>query len=273
MSKRQRMLAAIAASALAVSCASPSLRVADFSAQHHFESLLFPGGGYTHVAYLKRGSNANKTLHIYLEHDGPAWIDTNNVATDPTPHHALMLDAMAQDSAPSLYLGRPCYFGRQNDPGCGPVLWTHQRYSELVVNAMATALRGFLASYDHKHLVFLGYSGGGTLAMLLAERFSRTQAVVTVAGNLDIVAWAKRHDYSPLEGSLNPADRQPLPQVIKQMHYVGGRDTNVPPLIIKSVATLPKGSVIELPEYDHVCCWPALWTQILRDLENRLAAN
>ena len=67
----------------------------------------------------------------------------------------------------------------------------------------------------------IGYSGGGTLAQLVAEKFTQTRAVVTLAGNLDLAAWVQLHDYTPLGGSLNPAERPPLPGHILQIHYVG----------------------------------------------------
>ena len=70
---------------------------------------------------------------------------------------------------------------------------------------MAAALSDILQRRPYQGLVLIGYSGGGVLAMLLAEQFPATQAVVTVAGNLDTDAWAIEHGYSPLRGSLNPA--------------------------------------------------------------------
>ena len=76
------------------------------------------------------------------------------------------------------------------------------------MSSMASALRRYLSRGDIDRLVWLGYSGGGTLAMLLAPRFDQTTDVVTVAANLDIDAWTDRHGYSRLSGSLNPA-RQP----------------------------------------------------------------
>ena len=50
---------------------------------------------------------------------------------------------------------------------------------------MATALETWLKKKGYSELVLIGYSGGGALAMLLAERI-RVRAVITVAANLDI---------------------------------------------------------------------------------------
>ena len=269
MHRLRRVLAIIMASVAAVSCASSKEQLAG----QHFQTLLLQGEGFAHVAYFKPGIGSNKTLHVYLEHDGIAWLNSTNVASDPTPRNRLMLATMALDAAPSLYLGRPCYFGRNTDSGCNPGIWTHQRYSETVVSSMTAALKTFLSHHDETRLIFFGYSGGGALAMLLAERFAQTDAVITIAGNLDIVAWAKRHDYSPLEGSLNPADRGALPSAIKQFHYVGGRDRNVPAALIESISVLPKNSVIKIPAFDHVCCWQAWWPNLLQSLQPHFVEN
>jgi pimeloyl-ACP methyl ester carboxylesterase len=273
MDRLRGALGGILVSVLVAACATPAARIANFAARSNFQQLLLQGGGFNLVAFFKPGIDPRKNLHIYIEHDGPAWSDEQHVSADPTPRHALMLAAMAQDTSPSLYLGRPCYLGRHNDTRCGPMLWTHERYSEAVVSAMASALEGFLSSRTDAGVIFLGYSGGGTLAVLLAERFPHTRAVITIGGNLDIEAWAKRHDYSPLVGSLNPARREPLPSSIMQHHYVGGRDTNVPPEMIESIPSLPVGSVIKVSGFDHTCCWQAWWPNVLRDLEDNLATR
>ena len=40
--------------------------------------------------------------------------------------------------------GRPCYGGFATHPACGPLLWTHRRYSAAVVGAMVADLRRLL---------------------------------------------------------------------------------------------------------------------------------
>ena len=70
-------------------------------------------------------------------------------------------------------------------------LWTSARYGDEAVASMAAALRPDLAmesGYDR--VVWVGHSGGGALAMLLAERVPETTAVVTIAADLDTEAWA-----------------------------------------------------------------------------------
>jgi pimeloyl-ACP methyl ester carboxylesterase len=51
---------------------------------------------------------------------------------------------------------------------------------------MQAALERILASGHFDGVVLIGYSGGGTLAMLLAARVPETRGVITIAGNLDI---------------------------------------------------------------------------------------
>ena len=104
-----------------------------------------------------------------------------------------------------------------------------------------------------------------SLSMLLAPRFPQTAAVVTVAGNLDIDAWTAHHRYRRLTGSLNPASHARLPPHLYQRHYVGGRDRVVPPEIV-SRGAFDRATVVLVPEFDHVCCWPRLWPSILADL-------
>ncbi|WP_455204786.1 alpha/beta fold hydrolase [Kaarinaea lacus] len=129
---------------------------------------------------------------------------------------------------------------------------------------MADVLEQYLTIHPYENITFIGYSGGGALAMLLAERFARTQAVVTIAANLDIDAWAASHSYSTLQGSLNPALRPPLVDSIKQIHFAGAKDDNVNPAVIASVARQQKVSTLVIyDDFDHICCWVEHWREIL----------
>jgi hypothetical protein len=184
-----------------------------------------------------------------------------------------MLRLMALDSAPSVYLGRPCYFGLAETPPCSPEFWTTARYSELVVASMQAALRRILADGQFVDLVLIGHSGGGTLAMLLADRMAQTRALITVAGNLDTATWAALHHYSPLAESLNPALLPPLPRTIYQLHLIGERDRQVTPALIRPVILKQSSAQLQVIEnFDHVCCWQDMWPNVLATLKANTTA-
>ena len=141
---------------------------------------------------------------------------------------------------------------------------------------MAAALRSALpAGAPAPRLVFMGHSGGGTLAVLLAERFAaETAAVVTLAGNLDLGAWVRFHGYSPLDGSLDPAARAPLADGVVQRHYVGSLDRNVTPQMLRGyVAGRPRAVLVGIDGIDHNCCWRAVWPRVLRELHEAVPAR
>ncbi|MCP4692075.1 MAG: alpha/beta hydrolase [Desulfobacterales bacterium] len=233
-----------------------------------FAHLILQGAGFRHAAYLKKGAVTNGVLHVYLEGDGAPFIDGRAPSADPTPANPLMLRLMALDPNPALYLGRPCYFGLSStSPSCHPYYWTSGRYSSRVVESMAAALGRFLKENRYDGVVFLGHSGGGVLAMLLAPYFKETIAVVTAASNLDIDAWCERRGYGPLTGSLNPATRPALPKSIRQLHYAGGRDENVPPELIEPVVSFQENATFTvMDDFDHACCWGRIWPSILKEI-------
>jgi len=215
-------------------------------------------------SFYKVGIKANGILHVYLEGDGLPWLTEDRVSADPTPRNPLMLRLMALDPSSSLYLGRPCYNGHAEDEGCSPLLWTHRRYAPEVVAAMTDALAGFMRNYRYSGLVLIGHSGGGALALLLAQRFPATLAVLTLAGNADIDVWADLHRYSRLQGSLNPANAPG--GEYPEFHYLGENDETIPPQVFQPVLRKRKNAqIIIMPGFDHVCCWEKRWSVILHN--------
>lgn len=247
-------------------CASPAQRLDAHAQELGLRRVIQPGDGYLHVAYVKEGRQTHrKALHVYLDGDGTPWLRKRLPAADPTPRDPLTLDLMVLDPASAVYLGRPCYHGMKA-PACEPELWTDKRYSEQVVRSMSVALESLAA--DREGLVLVGYSGGGTLAMLLAERQPKVAAVVTLAANLDIGRWAALHGQHGLDGSLNPANRPPLRTDIRQLHVAGENDDNVPPeLVYEAVRQQPGVKFKVFPGQDHACCWRNVWPEVLRTLE------
>ena len=257
------VLGALGMLVVAGGCRSASERFLGLAAGRSLRAEVVTGAGFRHLV-LSPERPAGPTLHLYLDGDGVPWLG-GYPAVDPTPRDPLVLDLIALDPAPAIYLGRPCYHGLGGEPACSPALWTSARYSEAVLESMAVAARRVLEARGAERVVWLGYSGGGALAVLLAARLPQTAGVVTVAANLDVDAWADRVGSSRLVGSLNPARQPPLPARVYQRHYLGERDRTVPVEVARRNA-----EVVVVPGYDHRCCWTELWPKVLAELERGL---
>jgi pimeloyl-ACP methyl ester carboxylesterase len=255
---------------LAVGCATPAERFRERAMKAGFEPRLVRGAGFEHVVFVapRRGPT---TLHVYLDGDGVPW-EAGQPAADPTPRRPLVLRLMARDAAPAVYVGRPCYHGLAGSPGCGPDKWNEARYSPVIVDSLTAVVTALLDEGGYTRVVLVGYSGGGTLAMLVAPRISRTVAVVTVAANLDTDGWAAHHRLPPLRGSLNPSRQSPLPPTIVQRHYTGSDDRVVPQHVV-AVPGLPVDAVRRVNGFDHVCCWVERWPSILDEVGRSLSAR
>jgi hypothetical protein len=212
-------------------------------------------------------SRSSGVLHIYLEGDGSPWRHRTIIMPDPTPRSPLMLKLMAIDPHLSAYLGRPCYNGTSNDPGCDHSLWTSGRYSKAVVQSMAAAIRSLAKRLQVSELWLLGHSGGGTLAMLLAAEVQAVTKVVTIAGNLDTDAWTDFHNYTKLYSSANPAKLPALRETVTQWHLLGGRDRVIPTALVRdAIARQKTAQTFMLPGYSHGCCWSQVWPTVLEAL-------
>lgn len=252
-------------------CATPAERAGRTAASLGFERTVIPGHGFQHVLYERPVSGPTPRLHVYLEGDGSPDRAWRSIPPDPTPSQPLVLQLLALDPTPSLLLGRPCYHGAE---ACSPWHFAEGRYGNDVVESLAAALRRLSDARGVRELVLIGHSGGGALALLLAERLPEVRAVVTVAGNLDVAAWSRHHGTAPLQGSLDPATRPPLAEDVVEMHLVGGHDEQVPPAIVAgALARRPEGSLRIFPTFDHHCCWTTVWPEVLEDLDARLAAR
>ncbi len=250
---------------LLMACSSPSLRFDQTADELGLSFRDIRGTGFNHRVYFNPANQQNGVLHVYLGGDGTPWIGGVVVASDPTPRNPVGLRLMAMDKQDSLYLGRPCYHGSARAPDCDSALWTSARYSETVAQSMARVLQGIIETGGYRELVFVGFSGGGALAMILAERFAQTRRVVTIAGNLDVEAWVKRHHYDALKGSLNPRALPPLRDDIQQYHLAGGQDKNIPSeLIEQAIAGQPRAQFLRFAQFTHGCCWETVWDEVLQ---------
>lgn len=212
-------------------------------------------------------SDSAESLWIYIEGDGLAYLNAERISDDPTPTEPLALElAAAQPNEVAVYLARPCqYLSQQKD--CSRAYWTQKRSAPEVLDAMNEAVDRLKAHYHTRRLTLVGYSGGGTLAALLAARRTDVERLVTVAGNLSIKAWADTKHLTQLSGSLDPADVRDRLITLDQWHFVGTSDDVVPLTLTESfVAGMPHAHLFREERFDHRCCWvnawPRLWESI-----------
>lgn len=222
---------------------------------------------HQHMVLMQEPSESSDSLHIYIEGDGRPWIKRYLIARDPTPRVPLTLGLMRQDTQRSIFLGRPCYFNGPHygltDTACAPELWTSARYSEVVIASMVDALRQLLDGRHYAQLTLIGYSGGGTIATLMAQRMPEVTQLVTIAANLDVDAWARHHHYSPLRDSLNPASLS-IKQPEIQYHFFGSDDQVVPPELAQHWLQTQGFPPIIIDGFDHRCCWQKKWPELLQ---------
>jgi len=110
------------------------------------------------------------------------------------------------------------------------------------------------------------------MAVLVAERLQATQAVVTVAANLDHRRWAQLHGYDRLKGSLEP-DAGALRKGIYQLHLVGSEDRNIPPGLLRAALGDARDTLKVVDGYDHRCCWEKLWPSVLERVAPALGSD
>jgi hypothetical protein len=269
-SMKYLLICCVAASLILNACSTPSQRFERMAREKGFKKTEVIGSNFPHVVYHNGKLGTASTLHVYLGGDGTPWIGGFITASDPTPRKPVVLKLMALDESPSLMLGRPCYHGYSDQPPCLPSHWTSARYAEDVVDSMVEALGKIMSDYGYTKLHLFGFSGGGGLAMLIAERFPQTQSVVTIAGNLDIKTWVDLHGYDPLYTSINPKVIPPLPTKIGQYHLAGGKDTNIPPHIIRdALVNQPQSQFLLFEDFTHGCCWEDIWVSLLNCVDER----
>ncbi len=213
---------------------------------------------------------ADQTLTVYIEGDGLAWRSVSMQSNDPTPITPVALQlALAQPGGPAAYLARPCQYVDAAASGCPSRYWLGARYGRDVLDALNSALDQLKARFAARHLVLVGFSGGGTLGALLVNERTDVRALVTVAGNLDVAAQIDHHAFSPLRDSFDPAQAATRWPELPQWHIVGERDTVVPPALTRALLarlTPPQAHLINFTEADHTCCWQARWPGLWSEL-------
>jgi len=213
---------------------------------------------------LRQGKNVT----VYIEGDGFAWVNSNRPSDNPTPRSPVALElALAQPRGNAAYLARPCqYLDASAQEICRQEFWTAGRFSEPVIRATNEALEVIKRHFGSETITLVGYSGGGAVAILVAARRDDVRQIITVAGNLDHVAWTALHGLAPLASSLNPADEWQRVQDIPQLHYVGSADQTIPAGIAEAYRLRFSDNRLVNIEvingFDHQCCWSQHWASM-----------
>jgi dienelactone hydrolase len=237
-----------------------------------WQPLKLDTGTFVLTAFVPPGLQQTKTLTIYIEGDGLAWINASTPSRDPTPLNPLGLQLALRDpSGTAVYLARPCQFVAEHDKrNCQRKHWTNQRFSPEVIAASLNAIQQLKQRFAAQRLVLIGYSGGAAVASLVAAQRQDVDQLITVAGNLDQRTWTQTHHLSPLDGSLNPADAWMQLQTLRQTHFVGGQDNNIGPTITHAYAArFPPSTPLTIKTieaFDHHCCWVEQWPELLKEL-------
>jgi hypothetical protein len=253
-------------------CANRTERAGRLAQQDGLAVSVVQGTQFRHQLFISTAPRG-PMLYVFIDGDGSPWRDNGRVpARDPTPRRPLALELAVRTPRSVMYLGRPCYFLARSDAACRPGVWTSERYSAGVVESLAAVVNRFVQDSAYRSVILIGYSGGGTLAVLMAPSIPSTAAVITIGANLDVAAWSSRHGYVPLEGSLNPSAQAPLKPDIRQWHLVGGRDLIVPESVSRRyLDTLHQDQTWRFPSFDHACCWVEQWPTILGRIDAALA--
>ena len=208
------------------------------------------------------------SLRVYIEGDGFAWKSRTQPSDDPTPRKPIGLMLAAADKNQNvLYIARPCQFvGPPLPAHCDKRVWTSDRFSPSVIDAMNDALSQFVKQYPGVKLELIGYSGGGNIAAILAERRTDVRSLRTVAGNLDVAYVNAIHHVSAMPDAVSAIDRAPALRTMPQLHFSGDTDKTVTPEVAQRFQRAVGGTCSQVDivsNMTHGSDWAAIWPQLL----------
>ena len=210
----------------------------------------------------------NKQMVVYIEGDGMAWISRDQLSSNPTPVQPIALKLASIDTnANVLYVARPCqYLWPQKMNRCSSKYWSNKRSSEEVISSINQAISIVKQKQNISSIRLIGYSGGGGIAALIADRRADVSEFVSVSGNLNYKLFTQTHNLSPMNGSIDPITVANQIDSIPQIHYVGADDKIIPRQIALSFSD--KVKVINNVSHDN---WPDKWAQILKTVNHDLS--
>ena len=216
-------------------CSSQQAKLNEWARDHGAKTEVIQTSTFPIQAVTPAHFTPGPRLTIYIEGDGHAWSTPSQPSLDPSPY-AFSVAELATRSHPGIYIARPCQFIMAE--GCDTSVWTNARFSSKVIQAMSAAVDLFKRRYGATSIELVGYSGGATVALLLAEQRDDISQIQSIAGNLAPAAWVKLHGLSPLTGSLDPSVASEKLRGIAQRHFVGRDDHTVKPELTRGYARI-----------------------------------
>jgi predicted esterase len=222
------------------------------------------------TAFQQLPTYPTQTLHVYIEGDGNSWKTKYQLSDNPTPKQPLALTlAMRDPYSHVVYIARPCqYTAHSLDTLCNAKYWSSHRYAPEVIAAFDDVLNQLKEKNKNSHFVLIGFSGGASIATLIAAQRKDVSGLVTVAGDLNHVALNEYHHTTPLHGSLNPSLSAANLKNMPQHHFSGGRDKIVPPWLAEQFAKEVNNpacvKVINLKNVSHHKGWEDKWVELIQ---------
>lgn len=211
------------------------------------------------LASWQKITEPSGTYKIYIEGDGYAFNAHGRATQDPTPKGILMRELAFGDDSPNVvYLARPCQYIKS--PICSKRHWTTARFAPEVINAEYAAVKQIVGDNP---VILIGFSGGAQVAGLIASAKPglNVKKVITIAGNLDHLAWTQYLNLPPLNESMNLKSYHKQFARIPQIHYVGSNDEVVPPLLVRDFVGKDT-RVFEVRGATHNSGWEEIYFQI-----------
>ena len=211
------------------------------------------------LASWQKITNPKSVYKIYIEGDGYAFNAYGQPTQNPTPKETLVRELAFGDSSPNvIYLARPCQYVKSTM--CSQKYWTTARFAPEVINAEYEAIKQIAGDNP---TILIGFSGGAQIAGLVATTKSglNIKKIISVAGNLDHLAWTEHHHLPPLSASMNLKNYYNQFTQIPQIHYVGVDDKVIPPHLVKSFVK-ENAQIICINGATHNSGWKSIYPQI-----------
>ena len=225
----------------------------------NFEYIPIKTRTFELATWQKKPFVSGQSYKIYIEGDGFAFDKYGRTTSDPTPKSTLVRELAFGDTSPNVvYLARPCQFIMSDI--CSARHWSSARFAPEVINSEYEAVKKIVSNNP---VILIGFSGGAQVAGLIAAAKTglNVQKIITIAGNLDHLAWTQYHNLPPLNESLNLESYKKRFEQIEQIHFVGEKDIVIPPFLIEQFVK-DGFTVVRVPSARHTSGWEKIYPQI-----------